>query len=68
MNSDPHGPIFDNPKGPSGTNGISIIIVTLSNLHTQIDGYLQKEQYWGVQIYHIYKYPDTKLRFYLTLL
>ena len=41
--------------------------VTLANLYTQIDEYVQKIQYWGVQIYQFYKHSDTNLRFYLIL-
>ena len=40
--------------------------ITLSNLYTQIDGYVQSNVD-NVQIYHVHKHPDTNLRFYLIL-
>ena len=41
--------------------------ITLSNLYTQIDGYVQKFQYRGVQICHVNQHLDTNLKFYLIL-
>ena len=41
--------------------------ITVSNLYTQIDGYVQKNQFWGVQVHHVHKHSHTNLRFYLIL-
>ena len=41
------------------------LFITLANLYTQIDEYVQKMQYWDVQIYQFNKHSDTNLRFYL---
>ena len=46
----------------------SPIRITLANLYTQIDEYVQEIQYWGVHIYQFYKHSDTNLRFCLNLL
>ena len=37
--------------------------VTMSNLYTQIDWYVQKYQHCGVHIYHVFKHSDAKVRF-----
>ena len=37
------------------------VLSTLANLYTQIDGYVQEIQYWGVHIYQFYNHFDTKV-------